>query len=365
MPLNPGSRLGPYVIGAPLGAGGMGEVYRARDSTLQRDVALKILPELFALDSDRLARFRSEAQVLASLNHPNIAAIYGFDESTAVHALVLELVEGPTLADRIAQGPIAVDEALLIARQVAEALEAAHEHGVIHRDLKPANIKLRPDGTAIPDNHRVRRSLATDDPSELAVRAEAAVAAQSRRHAAGLRVQRRAGRGTAEPDPRDVVHQPRLAADGAQTRVDLTAVVGRVAGDLKDRLRQRRLRGRKSELLRQRVRPWHHHRPGERRFVEAVEERRGLGVVRNRPCLDGGHIRELRQFGKRQRPLAPEVEKRALHGVQVQQQFAQRLVGAGRGRREHGPPHFAVGPLHVPEQILQVDYSIDCLPIID
>src|SRR5687768_7418473 len=147
MPLTPGSRVGPYVIAGPLGAGGMGEVYRARDTTLQRDVALKILPQLFALDSDRLARFRREAQVLASLNHPNIAAIYGFEESTDVHALVLELVEGPTLADRIAQGPIPVDEALLIARQVAEALEAAHEHGVIHRDLKPANVKLRPDGT--------------------------------------------------------------------------------------------------------------------------------------------------------------------------------------------------------------------------
>jgi serine/threonine protein kinase len=126
----------------------MGEVYRARDGTLQRDVALKILPDAFAFDPDRLARFRREAQVLASLNHPNIAAIYGFEESTSVHALVLELVEGPTLADRIAQGPIPLDEALPIARQIAEALEAAHEHGVIHRDLKPANIKLRPDGTA-------------------------------------------------------------------------------------------------------------------------------------------------------------------------------------------------------------------------
>jgi hypothetical protein len=147
MPLITGAHLGPYEILSALGAGGMGEVYRARDGTLRRDVALKILPELFALDTDRLARFRREAQVLASLNHPNIAAIYGFEESTSVHALVLELVEGPTLADRIAQGPIPLDEALPIARQIAEALEAAHEHGVIHRDLKPANIKLRPDGT--------------------------------------------------------------------------------------------------------------------------------------------------------------------------------------------------------------------------
>src|SRR5688572_1873165 len=125
----------------------MGEVYRARDGTLQREVALKILPELFAGDSDRLARFRREAQVLASLNHPNIAAIYGLEESTGVQALVLELVEGGTLAERIAQGPIPLDETVPIARQIAEALRAAHEHGIIHRDLKPANIKLRPNGT--------------------------------------------------------------------------------------------------------------------------------------------------------------------------------------------------------------------------
>src|SRR6476469_1961779 len=125
----------------------MGEVYRARDTKLNRDVALKILPEAFTLDGDRIARFRREAQVLASLNHPNIAAIYGFEDSGRTHALVLELVEGPTLADRIAQGAIPLDEALPIARQIAEALEAAHEQGIIHRDLKPANIKLRPDGT--------------------------------------------------------------------------------------------------------------------------------------------------------------------------------------------------------------------------
>jgi serine/threonine protein kinase len=125
----------------------MGEVYRARDRMLNRDVALKVLPELFAADADRLGRFKREAQLLASLNHPHIAAIYGFEASTNVHALVLELVEGPTLADRIAEGPISVDEALAVARQLADALEAAHEQGIIHRDLKPANIKLRPDGT--------------------------------------------------------------------------------------------------------------------------------------------------------------------------------------------------------------------------
>jgi serine/threonine-protein kinase len=153
--LTAGTKLGPYEIVSSLGAGGMGEVYRARDAKLNRDVALKILPQQFVLDPDRLARFKREAQVLASLNHPNIAAIYGFEESTpstssglaAVQALVLELVEGPTLADRIAQGPIPLDEVLPIARQVAEALDAAHEQGIVHRDLKPANIKLRSDGT--------------------------------------------------------------------------------------------------------------------------------------------------------------------------------------------------------------------------
>jgi len=142
-----GARLSAYEIIALLGAGGMGEVYRARDTKLNRDVALKILPEAFAIDGDRIARFRREAQVLASFNHPNIAAIYGFEDSGSTHALVLELVEGPTLADRIGKGPIPLDEALPIAKQIAEALEAAHEQGIIHRDLKPANIKVRDDGT--------------------------------------------------------------------------------------------------------------------------------------------------------------------------------------------------------------------------
>jgi eukaryotic-like serine/threonine-protein kinase len=142
-----GTRLGPYEILFALGAGGMGEVYRARDTKLDRDVAVKVLPATFGSDPERVARFQREAKTLASLNHPNIAAIYGLEESDGTAALVLELVEGPTLADRIAQGPILIDEVMPVAKQIAEALEAAHEHGIIHRDLKPANIKLRPDGT--------------------------------------------------------------------------------------------------------------------------------------------------------------------------------------------------------------------------
>jgi serine/threonine protein kinase/Tol biopolymer transport system component len=144
--LTQGRRVGPYEIVASLGAGAMGEVYRARDTTLNRDVALKVLPELFAVDANRLARFTREAQVLASLNHPNIAAIYGLEEPNGTQALVLELVDGPTLADRIARGPLALDEALTIARQIGDALEAAHEKGIIHRDLKPANIKITGNG---------------------------------------------------------------------------------------------------------------------------------------------------------------------------------------------------------------------------
>ena len=147
MALEVGSRLGHYDVTALIGEGGMGQVYQATDTKLNRQVALKILPEAFAEDPDRLARFQREAQLLASLNHPGIAAIYGIEEADDTRALVLELVEGPTLADRIVQGPIPVDEALPIAKQIAEALEAAHEQGVIHRDLRPANIKLKPDGT--------------------------------------------------------------------------------------------------------------------------------------------------------------------------------------------------------------------------
>src|SRR5580765_4854300 len=147
MPLGPGVRLGPYEIVSAIGAGGMGEVYRATDTNLGRQVAIKVLPEAFAQDAERVARFEREAKTLASLNHPNIAAIYGLEKSQGTYALVMELVEGEDLSQRIARGPIPVDEALPIATQIAEALEAAHEHGIIHRDLKPANIKVRADGT--------------------------------------------------------------------------------------------------------------------------------------------------------------------------------------------------------------------------
>src|SRR5262245_10917247 len=147
MTIGPGSRLGPYEVSALIGEGGMGKVWRAHHLGLKRDDALKVLPEAFATDPERLARFWREAQVLASLNHPNIAHVHGLEVAEGVQALVMELVEGPTLADRIAVGPIPLGESLRIAKQLAEALEAAHEQGIIHRDLKPANIKVRLDGT--------------------------------------------------------------------------------------------------------------------------------------------------------------------------------------------------------------------------
>ena len=141
-----GRQLGPYTIVAPLGAGGMGEVYRARDSKLGRDVAIKILPAHFTADPERRSRFAREARLLATLNHPHIGAIYGLEETDGVTALVLELVEGPTLADRLARGPLPIPEALAIARQIADALDAAHQKGIVHRDLKPSNIVLQSAG---------------------------------------------------------------------------------------------------------------------------------------------------------------------------------------------------------------------------
>lgn len=146
-PLAAGTRIGPFRIESPLGAGGMGVVYRARDTKLDREVAIKTLPPALAADAERLARFTREARLLATLNHPNIGAIYGLEESGGHVALVLELVDGPTLADRIAHGPLPLDEALAIARQVVDALDGAHALGIVHRDLKPANIKAREDGT--------------------------------------------------------------------------------------------------------------------------------------------------------------------------------------------------------------------------
>jgi serine/threonine-protein kinase len=162
MPLSPGTRIGSYEIVGILGAGGMGEVYRARDSKLNREVALKVLPSAVAADPERLARFRREAQVLAALNHPNIAHVHGFEDSGDTHALVMELVEGPTLFDRIAQGPLALTEALPIAKQIAEAMEAAHEQGIVHRDLKPANVKVREDGTVKVLDFGLAKALGTD-----------------------------------------------------------------------------------------------------------------------------------------------------------------------------------------------------------
>jgi serine/threonine protein kinase len=145
MPIGPGTRVGPYEVAALLGQGGMGQVYRATDTNLKRSVAIKVLPSALAADTERLARFQREAELLARLNHPNIAQIHGLERSVGTIALVMELVEGPTLADRILHGPIPIDEALALAKQIAAALEAAHEQGIVHRDLKPANVKVKAD----------------------------------------------------------------------------------------------------------------------------------------------------------------------------------------------------------------------------
>src|SRR5262245_35373773 len=146
MTLVPGTRLGPYEVSALIGVGGMGEVYRARDTKLGRDVAIKVLPASFVRDPDRLARFEREARTLAALNHPSIAAIHGYEEEGDLRGLILELVEGPTLAQKLERGPLAVRDAIVTASEMAEALDAAHQHGIVHRDPKPANVKLTANG---------------------------------------------------------------------------------------------------------------------------------------------------------------------------------------------------------------------------
>ena len=163
MSISPGTRFGPYEIADEIGAGGMGVVYRATDTKLDRDVAIKVLPESMAADAERIARFDREAKMLAALNHPNIAQIHGLEDSDGTTALIMELVEGPTLADRIEQGALPADEALGIAMQIAEALEAAHGQNIVHRDLKPANIKLRPDGTVKVLDFGIAKALEPDN----------------------------------------------------------------------------------------------------------------------------------------------------------------------------------------------------------
>ena len=222
MALSSGTRLGPYDILSARGAGGMGEVYRARDTRLDRDVAIKVLRAAFVFDSDRVARFRRESKTIAALNHPNIAAIYGVDESDGMTALVLEFVEGPTLADRIAQGPVLLDEALPIAKQIVEALEAAHEHGIVHRDLKPANIKVQSDGEGarlwpgqgtdayrgcrprrfgVTDHHRSGGDSGGDHPRQRRVHEPGAGTRQSRRQTYRSGHSERVGRRAVLPPP--------------------------------------------------------------------------------------------------------------------------------------------------------------------
>lgn len=160
MPLTAGTKLGPYEILSPLGRGGMGEVYRASDKKLRRQVAIKVLPTTLFSEPERLGRFEREAHLLAALNHPNIATIYGFDDSAGVPALVMELVEGETLAGRTLRAPIDIEEALQIAKQLAEALEYAHDRGVVHRDLKPANVLIREDGVVKVLDFGIAKALA-------------------------------------------------------------------------------------------------------------------------------------------------------------------------------------------------------------
>src|SRR6202047_3763263 len=170
MALASGTKLGSYEITGAIGAGGMGEVYQAHDTKLGRDVAIKVLPEAFAHDPDRLSRFQREAKMLAALNHPNIATIYGLEQSTGTSYLVMELVSGETLQERVKrEGAVPIEEALTIAKQIAEALEAAHEKGIIHRDLKPANVKVTPEGKVKVLDFGLAKAFAgdatNDDPS--------------------------------------------------------------------------------------------------------------------------------------------------------------------------------------------------------
>src|ERR1700674_3224427 len=171
MALASGTRLGSYEVVAQIGAGGMGEVYQARDTKLGRDVAIKVLPGAFAHDPERLSRFQREAKMLAALNHPNIATIHGLEQSGGTSYLVMELVQGETLADRVKAGPLPFEEALKIAVQIAEALEAAHEKSIIHRDLKPANVKVTPDGKVKVLDFGLAKAFAgdgaNDDPSKI------------------------------------------------------------------------------------------------------------------------------------------------------------------------------------------------------
>lgn len=168
MPLSTGDKLGAYEILAPIGAGGMGEVYQARDTRLRRDVAIKVLPATLAHDPERMARFEREARLLASLDHPNIGVIYGIEENAGTPALILGFIEGPTLAERIAAGPVPLEESIEIARQIAEALEYAHERGVIHRDLKPANVKITPEGSVKVLDFGLAKALTGDGESSSA-----------------------------------------------------------------------------------------------------------------------------------------------------------------------------------------------------
>ena len=163
----PGRRLGPYEILTAIGAGGMGEVYQAHDTKLGRDVAIKVLPEAFAHDAERLSRFQREAKMLASLNHPNIATIHGIEQSSGTSFLVMELVPGETLHERVRrEGAVPIEEALAIAKQIAEALEAAHEKGIIHRDLKPANVKVTPEGKVKVLDFGLAKAFAGDTSTE-------------------------------------------------------------------------------------------------------------------------------------------------------------------------------------------------------